>query len=98
MKTKRVKDVDLAKDQAAAQLESVIEMVKRLEDAREDGPDEEIENAEINIQEGVLSVEVRGPWRDIGACDCKPEEARILLCTGASLWPTVIIRLSCRVQ
>jgi hypothetical protein len=68
--------------QAAAQLESIIEMVKKLNQAQEKENDDEIERAQRSIQEDALSVQVRSGWYQPGENPVKPEEFTILLCTG----------------
>lgn len=78
MKTKEKQEVDHAREQAAAQLESIVEMVRALRVA-DDG--EEREEAERMIQEDPLSVEVRSGWAGVGMA-LAPEEFQILLCTG----------------
>ena len=66
-----------AKDQARAQLDSIIEMVKALENGEEiDG-----QNPEERIREDPLSVEVRSGWEQ-SAADLRAVEYMILLCTG----------------
>ena len=64
--------------QARAQLESIQEMVKAMED------ENERENAIERIWEDPLSVQVRSDWYTPGDReDCrKPSEYTILLCTG----------------
>lgn len=78
-----------AKDQARAQLESIIEMVDTLEKAQETEGEVEYEGdmldedgARARITEDALSVEVRTDWHAPGAEDSKPTEYTILLCTG----------------
>ncbi len=67
-----------AKDQARAQLDSIMEMVKALENGEEiDGQD-----PTDRIQEDPLSVEVRSDWHSPGDGNNKPTEYTILLCTG----------------
>jgi hypothetical protein len=67
-----------AKEQARAQLDSIMEMVKALETGEEiDG-----EDAHDRIQEDPLSVEVRSDWHSPGDGNDKPAEYNILLCTG----------------
>lgn len=77
---------DTAKDQAAAQLESIREMVFNLraadDDARENTNDGAREGAEQRIHEDALSVEVRKDWHTVGSEDVETGEYRILLCTG----------------
>lgn len=71
-----------AKDNAAAWLASIVELVKRLEDAEERDDDEAVEEVRREIQEGPLSVEVRDGWKSPGAEGGEPEEFKILLSTG----------------
>jgi hypothetical protein len=75
-----------AKQQAQAQLDSIIEMIVALRAAR---TDEEREAAQTSIEEDPLSVEVRGDWHVPGGEGAKPSEFMILLCTGG---PAVRIR------
>ena len=86
MKTKTVIEKDHARDQAAAQLESITEMVKNLKsaDASQNGRQvETYEKAETAIQEDALSIEVRTGWYAPGeAMDAETAEFNILLCTG----------------
>ena len=71
-------DKNHAKDQARAQLDSIMEMVKALKNGEEiDGQDP----AE-RIHEDPLSVEVRSDWHSPGDGNDKPTEYNILLCTG----------------
>jgi len=77
---------DYGKQQAAAQLESIIEMVNNLKQAQEKKNEKEIESAQQSIQEDPLSVEVRSGWYQPGVIysddSRQPEEFTILLCTG----------------
>ena len=67
-----------AKEQARAQLDSIMEMVKALKNGEEiDGQDP----AE-RIHEDPLSVEVRSDWHSPGDGNDKSTEYMILLCTG----------------
>ena len=68
-------DQERAKDQAKAQLNSIIEMVNDLNNA------EDTEEAGQRIQEDPLSVQVRSDWED-PSDNLKPTEFNILLCTG----------------
>lgn len=61
-------------EQARAQLESILEMVKEL-----DGDNSDI--AYEAIQDDPLSVQVRTGWYTPGQ-EAEPEEFEILLCTG----------------
>ena len=65
-------------DQARAQLDSIIEMVEKLDT----GTDIEREEAQTIIHEDPLSVQVRSGWYSPGSENTKPEEFEILLCTG----------------
>lgn len=76
---------DHARDQAAAQLESIRELVKAYDKAREANDTEE---AECAIHEDALSVEVRSGWKPVGN-ELARKEYRILLCTGG---PAVCIQ------
>lgn len=69
---------DRAKEQARAQIESIVEMVKALDLGTEADRDE----ARQRIQEDPLSVQIRSGWYDPGSKDRQPEEFCILLCTG----------------
>lgn len=65
---------------AKAWLESIVEMVETLDD-----PDERFDEMEAldRIHESVLSVQVRGGWRDLSGIDkLEAEEFYILLTTG----------------
>lgn len=68
-----------AKQQAIAQLESIILMVEALDNADTDAS---MEDAQQAIQEDPLDVQVRDDWRN--PCDDggDPVEFSILLCTG----------------
>ena len=68
-------DQERAKDQAKAQLDSIIEMVNDLNNA------EDTEEAEQRIQEDPLSVQVRSDWES-PSDNLKATEFNILLCTG----------------
>jgi hypothetical protein len=70
-------DLERAKSQARAQLDSIKEMIVNLDS--EDS--KEVEDAYQAIQEDALSVEVRSEWHEPGAKD-ELGEYRILLCTG----------------
>lgn len=84
-----------AKEQAQAKLESVMGMVKALEEAREADEFATFEGEEVTadvmmerIQEDALDVNVRQDWHIPGG-DSTPTEYLILLCTGG---PAVRIR------
>jgi hypothetical protein len=66
-----------AKDQARAQLKSIMEMVANLNTDDDDQREEAIQR----IQEDALSVEIRSGWTVPGS-KMEAEEFRILLCTG----------------
>lgn len=78
-----------AKDQARAQLDSIVEMLKVLKEATEEGSvtwngdtfsEDEMQQT---LSENALSVEVRSGWYTPGEpLDVPPTEYKILLCTG----------------
>lgn len=70
-----------AKQQAKAQLESIIELVDALEKARDADDQMAIDEAERAIHEDALSVEVRSDWHVPGT-ESEEIEFLILLCTG----------------
>jgi hypothetical protein len=79
-----------ARQQAAAQLASIEDLVKCLEHAEEcdtadcgaDCPHDEDEAREA-IRDDVLSVDVRTDWHGVGAVEAaKPTHYKILLCWG----------------
>jgi len=77
MSTTETREKTHSEQQAQAQLESIIEMVKAL-----DNEDEATaEQARETIHEDPLSIEVRSGWTTPG-CDMKAAEFCILLCTG----------------
>ena len=77
---KNMKD-ERAKEQARAQLDSIIEMVKNLGKAIHLDEIDEIEICQTAIQDDPLSVEVRSGWVNCGET-MTSSEYRILLCTG----------------
>jgi hypothetical protein len=70
---------DTAKQQAQAQLESIMEMVTTLHTAVDD---DQREKAQTTIYEDPLSVQVRSGWHEPGERAVEPSEFMILLCTG----------------
>lgn len=80
-KTKAIEEKDYAREQAKAQLESIIEMVQAVYDADNANDDNAAEEARETIQNDPLSVEVRSAWGTPGE-EMKPAEFNILLCTG----------------
>ena len=80
-------DTAQAKDQARAQVESIVELMAALETARESGEvllegyEYDEDGMRERIDENALSVEVRRSWYAPGTED-KPDEFCILLCTG----------------
>ena len=66
-------DIDTAKNQAQAQLESILGMVKALEDAGDD-----VTEPQQIIQEDALDVQVRSAWHTPGDTDA-PAAYMILL-------------------
>lgn len=73
---------DNAKAQAAAQLASIVEMVGTLNREQEAGNDDAYIQAQEDIQNDALSVEVRSGWTPLGDVPFRAEEFMILLCTG----------------
>ena len=76
-----------AKQQAQAQVSSIVNMVRALEcdfDRLEEQAGEyaDQEEARDAIYETPLSVEVRSGWHSVGEDAGEPEEFRIVLCTG----------------
>ena len=65
-------------DQAFAQLASIKEMLKAVENATDD----EREAAEQAIYDDPLAVDVRSGWVNVWAAEFEPVEYRVLLCTG----------------
>ena len=65
-------------DQAFAQLASIKEMLKAVENATDD----EREAAEQAIYDDPLAVDVRSGWVSVWTTEFKPVEYRVLLCTG----------------
>ena len=65
-------------DQAFAQLASIKEMLKAVENATDD----EREAAEQAIYDDPLAVDVRSGWVNVWTTEFEPVEYRILLCTG----------------
>jgi len=85
---------DKSRQQAIMRLESIVEMVKRLEEARGSGDQQAIDKAQDLIRFNPLSVRVRTAWEDPNLfqkpnIDVQPTEYKILLCTGG---PAVRIR------
>ncbi len=73
---------DTARDEARAQLDSIVELVNGLENgATIDGEELDSDAISERIGEDPLSVEVRTGWH-IPAEDDKPTEYNILLCTS----------------
>ena len=79
------KERNHAEENAAAWLQSIEQMMQRLETAQEQavtGPDE-TDAVLTEIQESPLSVQVRGGWHRPGEADTEgPYEYEILLSTG----------------
>lgn len=77
--------VDHAREQAQAQLESIAEMVRAYRSAQEidaEDADMQVDKARDCILEDPLSIEVRTDWHAVGVEDSKPTHYRILLCWG----------------
>lgn len=75
------KEDERAKDQARAQLESIMEMIEELNKAIDADDDNARDKAEQTIQEDPLSVEIRSEWHVPGKVE-GGGEYRILLCWG----------------
>ena len=65
-----------AKQQAQAQVQSIVGMIRALDCDSDRG------EARDAIHATPLSVEVRSGWRSVGEDAGEPEEFRIILCTG----------------
>jgi hypothetical protein len=76
------KKEDRGKDQAIAQIENIVEMIKDYTEAEKNNNDEEMENARQTIEEDPLSLQIRSDWYSPGSENNKPAEFEILLCTG----------------
>ena len=76
--------VDHAREQAKAQLGSIVEMVQalRLTETGDDDSETSYEEARQAIQDDPLSIQVRCPWQSVGEEGVKPDQYNILLCTG----------------
>jgi len=70
-----------ARTQAAAHLETIVELIQRLRAAQDAGDQAEEEAVRVEIDELPLEVAVRSGWRRPGEV-MEPEEYQILLCTG----------------
>jgi len=75
----KVTDAEL---QARAQLESVRDMAKGLQEGRYADNYDDIENAEQAIQDDALDVQVRSDWHALGETRVQNAQYTILLCTG----------------
>lgn len=75
-------DTDHARQNAASWAETIAEMIRALEAARESEDNDAIDAAHTAIHEAPLSVEVRSGW--YSPCDANPEpvEYQILLSWG----------------
>ena len=80
-------DTDHARQNAASWSETIAEMIRALEAARESEDDDAIDAAHTVIHEAALSVEVRSDWYTPGSrLNADPVEYLILLsCGGPSL-------------
>lgn len=81
-------EIDHAREQAKAQLESITKMVAALEAAEPHGTqhasEEAFEEAEQAIHDDPLEIAIRDDWYSPGASDTQQvaTEFKILLCTG----------------
>lgn len=77
-----------AKEQARAKIETIVEMLKALDVAENDGIviyegyNYNADNMRELIDQSTLSVQVRSGWHTPGNKDNGPEEYKVLLCTG----------------
>jgi len=71
-----------ARTQAAAHLETIVELIQRLRAAQDAGDQAAEDEARAAIEELPLEVLVRSGWRRPGEDDGTPEEYQILLATG----------------
>ena len=74
-------DTDHARQNAASWSESIAEMIRALEAARE-SDDDAIDAAQTAITDSALSVEVRSGWYSPGERNPEPVEYQILLTIG----------------
>jgi len=90
-KVKQVKEKtekNRAKEQAQAQIKSICSMMKALEEAEEkgkvtfEGDEYDEEGMREMIEQNALEVSVRSGWYRPGTEPEKPDEFKILLCTG----------------
>lgn len=70
------------REQAEGQIESIMELVKALTDARAIDDESAMEYARLAISEDALSVEVRSGWVTLGTPFPEAAEFKILLATG----------------
>ena len=76
-------DTDHARHIAASWSETIAEMIRAVEAARESGDDDAIDAAHTAIHEAPLSVEVRSDWYTPGSrLNADPVEYLILLSWG----------------
>ena len=71
-------DLERARSEAEAQLHSIIGMVEALDTDN----DADLEEAQQNIQDDPLSIQVRSDWHSPGSSSEELTEYEILLCTG----------------
>lgn len=70
-----------AKEQARAQLDSIVKLIADLTEAEESGSWRKHDEATEAIQEDALEIQIRSGWTNPGE-ELKREEFYILLCTG----------------
>ena len=71
-----------AEENAKAHMESIIELIDKLDGGTIDGEELDCDQIQERIQESILDVEVRTDWHSPGDDDNKPTEYLILLSTG----------------
>jgi hypothetical protein len=86
----QIERTERARQEAAAQLAHIEDLVKCLEHAESWGTADcgadcphDVDEAREAITDNVLSVDVRTDWHGVGAVEaCKPTDYKILLCWG----------------
>jgi len=74
-------ETENAKSQAKAQFNCIVDIMEAIRKANDTEDYEDQERREEEARENALSVEIRSGWC-FSREDMKPEEFKILLCTG----------------